>query len=447
MAFDDWSQTAGSNLDVGGVSIAEGMSPAGVNNAMRGLMSEVAIWRDLVGGKVVSAGTANAQTITTVMGMAAYAQGILIGFEAGAALTNTGAMTIAVDGLTAKSVKLNTGADPDAGAITAGGIYLIAYEATSNTLLLLNPAGTSLDADLTTIAGLTATTDNFMQAKSSAWASRTVAQVLTDLAVPGTTFQPLDADLTTIAGLTATSDNFIQSKSSAWASRTVAQVLVDLAAPGTTFQPLDSDLTTIAGLTATSDNFLVSVSSAWASRTPAQALTTLLANDASATGTLVHERGGLEADVSAYDGLTRITGGATSAITYIPSTSWTPTVAFGGASTGITYSTQAGTYSQIGDTVYFSCRIVLSNDGSATGDLTIEGLIVTAASNSIAAYPVAIRSTSFTGLTGALYAYVGTGASPAITIKQWSSVGTNITTDQSFATNTLQIHVVGTYRA
>lgn len=42
------------------------------------------------------------------------------------------------------------------------------------------------DADLTTIAGLTATTDNFIQAKSSAWASRTVAQVKTDLGLTGT---------------------------------------------------------------------------------------------------------------------------------------------------------------------------------------------------------------------------------------------------------------------
>lgn len=38
-----------------------------------------------------------------------------------------------------------------------------------------------LDSDLTTIAWLTATTDNFMQAKAWAWASRTVAQVKTDL--------------------------------------------------------------------------------------------------------------------------------------------------------------------------------------------------------------------------------------------------------------------------
>lgn len=40
-----------------------------------------------------------------------------------------------------------------------------------------------LDADLTTIAGLTATTDNFMVAASSAWASRTPAQAKTSLAL------------------------------------------------------------------------------------------------------------------------------------------------------------------------------------------------------------------------------------------------------------------------
>ena len=43
MALKDWSSTAGSNLTVGGVSIAEGWSPSSVNNAIRGLMAEVAV--------------------------------------------------------------------------------------------------------------------------------------------------------------------------------------------------------------------------------------------------------------------------------------------------------------------------------------------------------------------------------------------------------------------
>lgn len=44
------------------------------------------------------------------------------------------------------------------------------------------------------------------------------------------TYQPLDADLTTIAGLTATTDNILQAASSAWASRTPAQVAATLPA-------------------------------------------------------------------------------------------------------------------------------------------------------------------------------------------------------------------------
>jgi hypothetical protein len=61
-----------------------------------------------------------------------------------------------------------------------------------------------LDADLTTIAGLTATTDNFLQAKAGAWASRTVAQVKTDLGLTGTN----SGDQTSIVGITGTKAQF-----------------------------------------------------------------------------------------------------------------------------------------------------------------------------------------------------------------------------------------------
>lgn len=60
-----------------------------------------------------------------------------------------------------------------------------------------------LDADLTTIAALSATTDNFMVANASAWASRTPAQARTSLGlVIGTNVQAYDADLDTWSGIT-----------------------------------------------------------------------------------------------------------------------------------------------------------------------------------------------------------------------------------------------------
>lgn len=83
--------------------------------------------------------------------------------------------------------------------------------------------------------------------------------------------QPIDQDLTDIAALSPSNDDIMQRKAGAWTNRTLAQILSDLAGVGTTFQPLDSDLTTIAGLTATTDNFMVATASAWASRTPTQA--------------------------------------------------------------------------------------------------------------------------------------------------------------------------------
>ena len=69
-------------------------------------------------------------------------------------------------------------------------------------------------------------------------------------------YQPLDADLTTIAGLTATTDNFIQSKAGAWASRTVAQVKTDLGLTGTN----SGDQTTIVGITGTIAQFNTALS-------------------------------------------------------------------------------------------------------------------------------------------------------------------------------------------
>lgn len=53
---------------------------------------------------------------------------------------------------------------------------------------------------------------------------------------------------------------------------------------------------------------------------------------------------------------------------------WTPTLQFGGASTGITYSVQEGSYQWTNGYILGSFRISLTSKGSATGVATIEGL-------------------------------------------------------------------------
>lgn len=68
-----------------------------------------------------------------------------------------------------------------------------------------------IDADLTAIAALSPSNDDIIQRKGGAWVNRTMAQLATDLdssfltpAEGNAAYQPLDADLTSIAGLSTT---------------------------------------------------------------------------------------------------------------------------------------------------------------------------------------------------------------------------------------------------
>jgi len=67
----------------------------------------------------------------------------------------------------------------------------------------------------------------------------------------------------------------------------------------------------------------------------------------------------------------------TSRASYTTNT-FTPVLNFGGATTGITYTTQTGQYTSIGNMTFCTISILLSNKGSATGTATITGLPVAA---------------------------------------------------------------------
>ena len=68
---------------------------------------------------------------------------------------------------------------------------------------------------------------------------------------------------------------------------------------------------------------------------------------------------------------TSLTFGGDVMNTYIVAGNWTPILSFGGASVGITYSTQLGTYSQVGHIIWWNVSMVLTSKGSSTGILGI----------------------------------------------------------------------------
>jgi len=164
--------------------------------------------------------------------------------RAGFNLGNSGARA---DGWSASTVASTLAAyqplDSDLTAIaalttTTFGRSLLAL---ANAAALISAAG--LDADLATFSVPASTTISTFGA--SLVDDANAAAALTTLGA-----QPLDADLTTIAGLTATTDNMIQSVGSAWASRTPTQVKAALVIAESDVTNLTTDLTDLQTQTA-----------------------------------------------------------------------------------------------------------------------------------------------------------------------------------------------------
>jgi hypothetical protein len=86
---------------------------------------------------------------------------------------------------------------------------------------------------------------------------------------------------------------------------------------------------------------------------------------------------------------------------------WTPALKFGGASTGMTYSTQSGYYVKVAQLVFVMFRITLTALGSSTGAATVTGLPYTNI-NSTASYSGATSHyhQNFTSIVGWITGYI-----------------------------------------
>jgi hypothetical protein len=124
---------------------------------------------------------------------------------------------------------------------------------------------------------------------------------------------------------------------------------------------------------------------------------------------------------------------------------WTPTMTFGGGATSLTYNTQYGVYTKIGNVVHFSFRLILSNKGSSTGAAAFGGLPFTSANTNgnFGAVPVAFAD-AVVSFDKTLTWIVDPNAT---TINVRYCNGTNYAdmNDTNF-TNTSNIIASGTYR-
>lgn len=120
---------------------------------------------------------------------------------------------------------------------------------------------------------------------------------------------------------------------------------------------------------------------------------------------------------------------------------FTPALAFGGSSTGVTYTTQAGQYAKIGQFVYFTISVVLTNNGSGTGSASITGLPFTNRGFDV---PCPVHLAGGGATASGLYGLIDASAT---TISLWlpgATIGTRAT--DTNITNSCAFNLSGQYR-
>lgn len=114
--------------------------------------------------------------------------------------------------------------------------------------------------------------------------------------------------------------------------------------------------------------------------------------------------------------------------------SWTPALTFGGGSTGLTYSTQAGQYVTIGNLVVAEFNIVLSAKGSSTGSAAIS-LPVTAGGSNRVGFGIVSAYSGAVGLTGWPHGSI-VASGTVCTLQQFGATAGAALADTNFGNST-----------
>ena len=126
MSVAQWSKTPSLNATSdAGINLRDNQAPSVVKFNGRTMMADIAQWRDDLAGVIATTGTSTAYAVASNQQFTALTDGLVISCTMHA--TNGLVPTLAVDGLTAKPMRLRSGINPGAGTFVAGSPYIFVY--------------------------------------------------------------------------------------------------------------------------------------------------------------------------------------------------------------------------------------------------------------------------------------------------------------------------------
>lgn len=141
-----------------------------------------------------------------------------------------------------------------------------------------------------------------------------------------------------------------------------------------------------------------------------------------------------------------VLGGNETLLTYDEGT-FVPGVMFGGAATGVTYTSQVGRFTKIGRSVQFVLNIILSAEGSSNGALAITNLPFTSAATGFGGVSIGyLANYTLDALFTQVVAFVD-GAGTTIEVFEVGSGQTTTAINRTHTTNTFSIQIGGSYDA
>jgi hypothetical protein len=127
---------------------------------------------------------------------------------------------------------------------------------------------------------------------------------------------------------------------------------------------------------------------------------------------------------------------------------FTPGITFGAAAVGMTFTTQTGEYTKIGNRVFFSCTVTLSAKGSSTGAALLTGLPFTVGSSATPTFPMAFRASPMTsGVNDQTISAFVVGTTTTVRLDKFAAAAQGVTqmADTDFLANS-SISISGHYR-